>query len=209
MKIKSLVALSALAFAASSAMADGWYAVGSIGQAKIKDIDQAGIDAELIDNGVTGLSSSADKTDTAYKLQAGYQFNKNFALEGGYFNLGKATYAAAFTGGVANASVKADGWSLSAVGILPLNEQFSLFGKLGAAYNTVKANATGTGGGSTITWSDKDSNVGAVYGIGASYNLTKQIALRAEYEVYDKIGKDDTTGESKVDMWSLGVVYKF
>lgn len=205
MKIKSLVALSALAFAASSAMAGDWYAVGAIGQAKVKDFNQADLDAEVLDiAGVAPTSSSVDKTDTAYKLQAGYQFNKNFALEGGYFNLGKATYSAAYTGGNANAAFKVDGWNLSAVGILPLNEQFSLFGKLGAAYNTVKASANvGTNSGS-----DKDSNVGAVYGIGASYNLTKQIALRAEYEIYDKIGGDDT-GKSKVDVWSLGVAYKF
>jgi OOP family OmpA-OmpF porin len=208
MKIKSLFALSAFTFAASSAMAGDWYAVGSIGQAKVKDFNQSELDAELRGLGVTGLTSSLDDSDTAFKLHAGYQFNRNFALEGGYLNLGKANYSARFTGGTASAELKTDGWSLSAVGILPLNEQFSLFGKLGAAYNTVKVNIAATGPGGNAAVSDKDSDVGAVYGLGASYNLTKQIALRAEYEVYDKIGGNET-GKSKVDVWSLGIAYKF
>jgi OOP family OmpA-OmpF porin len=38
-----------------------------------------------------------EQQDTAYKIFGGYQFNRNFALEGGYFNLGKFTYNAAPT----------------------------------------------------------------------------------------------------------------
>lgn len=32
----------------------------------------------------------------------GYRFNQNFAVEGGYVDLGKASYSANFTGGNAN-----------------------------------------------------------------------------------------------------------
>ena len=37
-------------------------------------------------------SFTSERQDTAYKLFGGYQFHKNFALEAGYFNLGKFTY---------------------------------------------------------------------------------------------------------------------
>ena len=208
MKIGAIVVSSVLALGSTAALADNFYVLGSVGQSKVKDLHKSDIDSELTGAGATGLQSSIDRTDTAYKLQAGYQFNKNFALEGGYFNLGKAAYSASYTGGAANASVKADGSNLSAVGSLPISDAFSVFGKLGAAYSTVKADVTATGPGGTAAGSAKDSKWGAVYGLGLNYNLTKQVALRAEYEIYDKVGGDNT-GKSKVDVLSVGVAYKF
>ena len=36
-------------------------------------------------------SFSSERQDTSYKLFGGYQFNQNFELEAGYFNLGMFT----------------------------------------------------------------------------------------------------------------------
>ena len=80
-----------------SAMADApfWYLGGNIGQSRAK-IDDARITAQLPGS----VSISDDNSNTAFKLFGGYQFNKNFALEAGYFNLGKfELYGDHVTGG--------------------------------------------------------------------------------------------------------------
>lgn len=65
----------------------GWYMGGNIGMSTA-NIDEARITQNLINP-----SYSDDEHDIGYKLFGGYQFNKYFALEGGYFNLGKFDYS--------------------------------------------------------------------------------------------------------------------
>src|SRR5690242_14187948 len=66
----------------------GWYIGASLGKAKAK-IDDAKITSSLLRSGFTTSSISDDDSATGYKLFGGYQFNPNFALEGGYFSLGR------------------------------------------------------------------------------------------------------------------------
>ena len=206
--IRQSIAAAALALLSASAFAGDVYILGSVGQAST-NINKSNLDNSLIDAGVTGLSSSTKETDTGYKLQLGYQFNQYFAVEGGYVNLGEAKYSANFTGGNAKATAKVDGWNIDAVGILPVNDKFSLFGKLGtfAAHTKVDVSANGPGG--SATGSATANNWSTHYGIGASYALTKSVGLRVEYEKFDKVGKDNSTGKADVDLWSVGVAYKF
>ncbi|HQU15191.1 MAG: hypothetical protein B7Z66_05760 [Chromatiales bacterium 21-64-14] len=53
-----------------------------------------------------------DDTDFAYRLFAGYRFNPNFALEGGYVDLGSLRFVsnvlAPPPGGVASGDIRAD-----------------------------------------------------------------------------------------------------
>jgi len=64
-----------------------WYMGGNVGQSRAK-IDDARILASLAGVGLTS-SMKDDNRRTAFKLFGGYQFNRNFALEAGYFNLGQ------------------------------------------------------------------------------------------------------------------------
>lgn len=213
MKFHYLVMASALAFAASAQAAggEGGYVVGSVGSTKLK-VDKSAIDNELIGLGVTNLSSSVDESDTGYKLAFGYRYNQNLALEVGYANLGKAKYSATgtFAGAptAANAEIKADGWTIAAIGILPINNAFSIFGKIGTIDATVKGSATATVGTGFGSSSSKSTKWKGNYGIGADYNFTPAIGVRAEYEVFSKLG-DDNVGKSDVDMLSIGLVVKF
>src|SRR4029077_202025 len=90
---KAVGALGLVGFAAMNsqfavALDPGWYGGLSIGESKAK-IDDARITDSLLGSGLTTTSMSNDTHDTGYKLFGGYKFNKNFALEGGYFNLGE------------------------------------------------------------------------------------------------------------------------
>ncbi len=89
---KALGAVCLVGFAAMNsqpavAADSGWYGGLSIGQSKAT-IDHERITSGLAGSGFTVTSIDDDDRDTGYKLLAGRKFNRNFAVEGGYFNLG-------------------------------------------------------------------------------------------------------------------------
>jgi OOP family OmpA-OmpF porin len=201
----SAIVLIPTAYAADS----GLYLGLSAGQGTAKDLPSAGeFDAALASLGVTTSSSSTDDSDFAFKLFGGYKVNKYFALEGSWTDLGEATYSANIVAPVsasANANWEASAFALSALGILPLGSQFELFGKVGLTLWDADLRVSAAG----IEESADEDGSGAVYGIGANFNFTPNLAIRAEWERYDGIGEDDTTGESDFDMWSAGLQYNF
>jgi len=184
----AVLVLSGLA-AASQASAQGFYIGGSVGQS---DTDNS-ITSGLITSG------TVDGTDTGFKLFGGYQFNQHFGLELAYVDLGKVSYsgssgAAPVTGG----KVETSGINFSAVGTLPLNPSFALFGKIGMFVWDAKASDV-TGG---APFSATDDGTDVSYGIGASFNITKNISARAEWERF-KLDSSDA------DLLSIGIVFRF
>ena len=88
--------LAALAVIASPfAVADdsGWYGGVNIGQSRA-NIDDARITSGLLGQGFASTSITDDNRDTGYKLFGGYKVNRNFAVEGGYFDLGRFGFTA-------------------------------------------------------------------------------------------------------------------
>ena len=87
--ILSVAAMSASAQSSTPYQEPGFFYGGvSAGEARAK-VDEPGVANSLL--GANGPASgfSSDEKDTGYKLFGGYQFNRNIALEGGYFDLGK------------------------------------------------------------------------------------------------------------------------
>ena len=212
MKMKQMTLVSVLAVATSSAFAGDWYAVGALGQTKVDDQAERDVNSDLIDLGVTGLSSSFDDKDTGYKLQMGYSFTPNWAVEGGYIDLGKFQYSAAVTGptaGSAVAEVKVAGLNVAAVASYPMSDQFEIFGKLGIINAKVEASATASGGGVTLSENISETKVKGYWGVGAAYNFNKQLGLHLAWERFNKLGDDEKTGESDVDLVSLGLKLSF
>lgn len=207
---------AAVAVASLSAVAadNGFYAYGSAGWTESNRKSEAD---GVVSNLVTVFKSSSDDNDTGYKLQAGYRFNRYFALEGGYVDLGKYNYKAVSSAPIAasrNVEVKADAWTLGAVGSLPVTDSLAIIGKVGLADYKMKYQCNGTG----VPCSNPDrskSDTSLYYGIGADWNFTGNWFARAEYEVFQDIGDrsnaNGTTGTSKADisMGSIGVGYRF
>src|SRR5450759_3431255 len=113
--------LAALAVIASPfALADdsGWYGGINIGQSRAK-IDDARITSSLVGQGAATTSITGDDHDTGFKLFGGYKINKNFAVEGGYFDLGRFGFTATTPAGTLSGNIKLKGLNLDAVGILP------------------------------------------------------------------------------------------
>ena len=202
--------LMALAMIASSyAVADdtGWYGGINIGQSRA-NIDDARITSGLLGSGFATTSINDDDRDTGYKLYGGYQLNKNFAIEGGYFDLGRFGFTATTVpAGTLNGSIRLKGLNLDAVGILPFNEKFSAFGRAGVNYAEAKDSFSGTGAVSVLNPNPSKREANYKFGVGLQYNFTESLGMRAEaerYRINDAVGN-----KGDIDLLSVGLVYRF
>ncbi|MBI3525761.1 MAG: outer membrane beta-barrel protein [Betaproteobacteria bacterium] len=209
-KISGTLSLAALAAIASPyALADdaGWYIGGNIGQSKAK-IDDPRITSDLKSKGFTTTSIIDDNRDTGYKLFSGYQFNRNFALEGGYFDLGKFGFMVnTLPAGTLNGQIKLRGLNLDAVGSLPITDKFSVFGRLGLNYAQARDAFAGTGAINVLNPNPSKRDTNLKVGLGLQYAITDALGMRAEVERYrinDAIGN-----KGDIDLVSLGLVYSF
>lgn len=156
---------------------------------------QSDTDADLTRQGKTGISSTSSSNSTGFKVMLGRQLNPNFAVEGGYVDMGSLGYNATFAGGNISIDSRVTGFNVSAVGLAPINYQLTAFGKLGYTLGTVTAK--GSSGGTTVSLSQDKSSIGM--GFGGLYSLTPTVGLRAEWErLY-----------SDVTLLSFGVQVKF
>jgi len=114
---------------------------------------------------------SCDDKDQAFKLYAGGRFSNIFGLEVGLLNIGK--FAA--NGG------ESDGWGADAALIagIPIGANSAVFGKLGVIYARTETSAAITG-----TPTGKERGFGGRWGVGAQVGLTKEWALRADFDRY-------------------------
>lgn len=181
-----MIAALLLAIPASAQNLGGVYLGGGLGQSDAKD----GCD------GISGPGVSCDSEDTAWRLFGGYQLNTNLALELGYTDLGEVSA----TGPGGSASAEATALEVSALGMFPIAEGFSLYGKAGVYRGEV--DASGPGG------SASEDNTDFTLGAGVQFDMTRNIALRGEWQRYMDMGGEET-GESDVDVLSVNVLYRF
>ena len=146
------------------AQAQGGYVGASIGQT---------------DYDLTGFSDTASAT----KLFGGYNFNKNFGIEGTWYDFGE--------GKDNGYTIEVDGIGFTGNGYLPLSDTFSLFGKIGLLMWDAN-----------IKPGTNDDGTDVLYGIGGQWSLNKQFALRVEYESADVSNGDGS-------LISVGFSYHF
>ena len=190
LKNKFLVAVIATAGIMISAGASAQvYVGGTIGQSKWND------DCKL--------TTKCDTTSSAYKLLGGYNLDKNFALEASYFSLGKLKATANVGGANANISVEGTGFEFAGIAKTDFTEEFGGFAKLGVARVKADANSVVTGFGK---YSQDTTSTQPVLGLGLTYKITKELALRGEFEMRRmKLGTD----KENVRNLSVGMQYAF
>ena len=205
----SLSLLAVVALVSPYALADdlGWYGGANIGRSAA-NIDDPRITSGLAAGGL-GTSSISDRDrSTGFKLYGGYQLHRNFALEGGYFDLGKFGYTAnTIPTGTLDGNIKLKGFNLDAVGILPITDQFSALGRVGLNYAKASDSFTGTGAVNVTNPNPSKSGTNYKLGVGLQYAFTEALGMRAEverYRVNDAVGN-----KGHVDLFSVGLVYRF
>src|SRR5450759_1065124 len=203
----SLVALAIIASPFAAADDSGWYAGANAGQSRAT-IDDVRITSGLLNGGFTSTSITDDDRSTGYKIYGGYQFNRNFALEGGYFDLGKFGFnATTVPAGTPSGSIKLRGLNLDLVGSLPITQRLSAFGRLGVNYAEARDSFTGTGAVNVLDPNPSKRDTNLKVGLGLQYELTQSLAMRAELERYrinDAVGN-----KGDIDLVSVGLVYRF
>lgn len=202
---KVLMLLGAcLGLQASGAFADGdspWYLGASIGEARgqhpQEERDFLGYTQPTIDN-----------RDTGGKLYGGYRFRPNWAVEFGYATLGKNNLKeTAF----AADSFRTDGLFVALRGSYPVNDNWSVLGELGVVASRTRYRCEFNCVGLQETTAHGTS---ALLGVGVEYNVNKNLSVRAEYELYNRLkgsirGATTQDFHADHDLTSVGVVYRF
>jgi len=170
--ITGLIATMSLASLPAVAVDNGIYLGASVGQSSLQ-VDDFNFDADA----------------TGYKLIAGWRFLDWLAVEGNYIDFGSGDDRVAGT----KIESDADGFSLSAVGFLPVGP-VDLFARVGAVDWSGDLSSPGLG-------SDSVDGTDLTYGVGAQFRVWS-LSIRAEYEMFD-------IDDADVDMISVGVTWTF
>lgn len=186
---KQILLASVLGALTLPVMADGVYLLGDVGQSKVE--------ADV------GNDFTLNKTDTTYSIGAGFDINKFAAIEVAYRDLGSVRDSGTSTdnAGTFNWSQKNSVTALQAsvVGKLPVSDVVSVYGRLGVGKIDIDTKTIIDG----ESESDSETRNRALFGIGASFDITPEFAVRAEYNQFAKI--DDT----KLSALTVGATYHF
>lgn len=195
---------------ATAALAqDGSYFYGglSVGSARAK-IDQERINATLVGSGLTVTGFSRDERDSAFKLFGGYQFNRHFGIEAGYFDLGEFGFASTTTpAGTLNGQIRLTGFNLDLIGSLPVTERLTAFVRAGAQQARTRDHFSGSGAVAVLNPNPSSREVNYKAGAGLQYAFGPSLLLRGEaehYRVNDAVGN-----RGGVNVMSLSLVFPF
>ena len=183
-----------------------WSVGAGVGQSRA-NIDDARLSRSLSADGAALGSFGTDERGRGFKLFAGKQLNPYFAVEGGYFDLGKFSFNATTSGnGVLNGEAGFRGANLDLVGQWPLSQRFSLLGRIGVNYAKASTHFTGNRLAAVTNQNPSERKIGAKAGLGLEYKFSEALAMRAEverYRVNDAVGN-----RGDVDLASVSLVYK-
>ena len=183
----AVLSFAALAFAGpalSQQKQSGIYIGGALGQAEQSDQCSG-----------TAPGISCDNKDSAWKIFGGFQFNRHFALELGYADLGEATAR----DGALFATDETAAFEVVALGMLPIGDRFAIFGKAGFFAGELERTSNNPGEPTgTNTQTD------FTFGLGVRFDVTHNIGVRAEWQRYIDLGEI-----TDVDLISIGVQFRF
>jgi opacity protein-like surface antigen len=170
---------------------------------------------------------SFDDSGFSFALGVGYRLTRHLALEGAYTGLGEVKHTSRARGnffataatGTLDTSIESEtkGFVLSALGILPLNREWEVYGRGGVLLATNKLSvAIVTRGDGFIhpigeRFSDSFSQSTTDYfaGLGISRRVFEIYAFRLEYQRFFDAGKVDTGGAGDIDVVLLGLSASF
>jgi hypothetical protein len=170
----------------------------------------------------TSGAPSFDDSDTSYSLLVGYRLNRYIALEGGYARLGKLAYRSFASGdfpndrGEVNLSMDSEtsGFSVAALGVLPLNYSWEIYGRAGMLFATNEFSLTIRARGDVFAQpsgadSFSKSSEEMFAGLGVSFRFFDIYDLRLEYQRYFDAGNEETFNVGDLDVATLGLTVTF
>jgi OmpA-OmpF porin, OOP family len=157
-----------------------------------------------------GASSSTERSSTNPNLQLGYRINRNLSVEATYDRIGNlGVQSSVATPGVDTASGqwKAHGVGLHALVSQPLNDKWSVQGRVGLErWHTSLGMTSNTAGAANLNTSA--NNLSLVLGAGAAYAISRNVDATAELIHNNRVG-DSATGRTSVNTVNMGLRYHF
>lgn len=144
----------------------------------------------------------ASKSGTAYKLYGGYRFTEHFGVEAGYARLGRVSQWSP-TYGYGNSRLQSGTGQVfyaAATARMPLGEAFAINGRLGVARGRV----SGDNNWAPVNQRLSGSSTGLMFGVGAEYRMTQNLAITADYDHFGKLSK-----QAKGGMFTVGLKASF
>jgi hypothetical protein len=173
----------------------------------------------------TEQTTSFDDSDTAFGIVIGYRLTPYLAIEGGYSNFGQVTYRSRASGsfplepGTANVSIDTEttGFTISALGVLPLTRDWELFARAGALFanNEISIQVISQGQqfipplGDRFAASDSESTTETFAGVGLGRRFFEIYDLRLEYQRVFDAGDESFGGKGDLDAVLLGLIVSF
>ena len=168
------------------------------------DLGSASMTNNSLINGSTTTPVSG-----AVRIAGGYNFSQNFAVEVGYAKLRSSGPQNSTVLGIGTETQTGKGSSaqIAAVGILPLNDAWSLFGKVGLANNRTDYTLTSSYG-ANVTGSGSSTSL--LTGFGFQYNVNSKFTIRGQLESFGNNQIGSGSGVTiNTSMMSIGGVYNF
>lgn len=186
---------------AGNAAADesGLYVSAGLGRAEMRD-----------ESGLGQLVVDEDKNDSSWTLGLGYRFNRYFALDLGYVDLGEVeAYLATpdrtqYSG---RHSVAAEGKTLALVGMLPIGH-WEPYVKAGMVFAKKNSRFDGQLLGYSLTHRIEQEIEDPFYGAGLRYPAKEPFQIYLDVTYFDELG-GNTTGSSSYLNTSAGVLWQF
>jgi OOP family OmpA-OmpF porin len=147
---------------------------------------------------VQGTSgNTVSYTGSSLQLLVGRQINQKVAVEVEYVDLGKLD--------LSNVSITSTGIGVSGIGIMPLQNDFSLYGKVGLASVTTTSTAKP---GWVLLVPASESRAGVSLGVGAQYDSSPKTTLRLSIDSYPYSALGGALA-GRVAMYSVAGIFKF
>jgi OOP family OmpA-OmpF porin len=162
--------------------------------------------------------SSLDDSDIGWGLQVGYRFNRYFAVEGGYIDLGETLYDADFDVTVVGATfpveasiqLQSAGPTAAAVAMLPVSERFDVSAKVGMYFADTlwRLRVRDLAFDENLEHVEIGAGEQELFaGIGGTWNINDSYSLRFEYQRFLDVG-DDESGEQDVDLLAVSMLFR-
>ena len=146
---------------------------------------------------------ACDQKDTSWNVFVGYQVNRHLAFELGYVDLGESHTTGLLAGIPSTARFDTTAIEFLALGMLPLTDAFTIYGKFGLYRYETDSFETGA-----ITRETRAKDTEFTFGLGAQYSFTRNVAVRAEWQRYLEVGSG-VVGMPKTDSGVTRVTGRF
>ena len=150
---------------------------------------QFNLDVDDLGDATDAISDIAESDDNAWKLFAGYRFSPYIAVEAAYIDFGSPGDQFDASGTHGNYQLDISGFAPYLIGTIPLGP-IELFGKVGYYFYDVDLHVDIDAPGPDIDSSSSENDF--LWGGGVGLTLAERLHLRAEYEVVDIAGADDS-----------------